>query len=97
MRDLHLDLERPLLPVHLRVELHDARRVGTVGIRVRDDLGVLPHLDAVQVGLVDVDLGAEILEIGHADQVAGAFETAGDGDLADLLHLREHDAVARRA
>ena len=91
-----IDLERALLAIHLRIELDDAGRIGRVGIRVGDDLGALPHRDPVQIGLVDVDLGAQILEVGHPDEITGALEAAGHGDLADLLLLGEDDAVTRR-
>ena len=53
------------------------------------------HLREVALG--DVHLPAEVLQVGHADEVAGAGEAAGDGDLADLLELGQDDAAARRA
>ncbi len=54
-------------------------------------------MDARQVRLVDVDLGAHVVEVGHADQVARAGEAARHRDLAHLLELGEDHAVARRA
>src|SRR5262249_28254715 len=90
------DAQRSLLAVDLRVELHHVRGVATVGIGVGHDLGTLSDPDLRQLRLGDIDLAPQVVEVGHADQVAGAGEPAGCRDLADLLVLGEDDAAARR-
>src|SRR5262249_61407058 len=75
--DLDLDSQRPLLAVDLRVQLHHVRAVATVGIGVGHDLGALSDPDLRQLRLGDVDLAPQVVEVGHADQVAGAGKAAG--------------------
>ena len=58
---------------------------------------LLAQVDAREVGLGDVDLGAQLVEVRHADQLAGAGEAARHRHLADLLQLGEDHAVGRRA
>ena len=97
LEDLRLDLEGALLSVDLRVELHDGRAISPIGVGVGDDLDGLPDLDLREVRFVDVDLGAQLVHVRQADQLARPGEAARHGDLPHLLELLEHHPVRRRA
>ena len=97
LEDLRLDLERALLPVDLGIELHHRGAVSPIGVGVGNHLGGLPDLDLREIRFVDVDLGAQLVHVRQADQLARAGEAARHRDLPHLLELLEHHAVRGRA